>query len=174
MPNFQDAKHQKEKGELLGKDGIKDNTKEMQEAEYMYINKIQRWAKNQVTSSKSSRKIADMINSVLVKRGEVDKKGKQISVHFTTVNNYLKEYFGRPRKIRKVFYLSEKQKKKRLDFCEAILNRHLKPEQIFFTDESKVELGSFTRDSIRLDPEKKKWDQETYKLINRPQKKFEE
>ena len=43
----------------------------------------------------------------------------------------------------------------------------MKPEQIFFTDESKVELGSFTRDSIRLD-------QETYNLINRPQKKFEE
>ena len=34
MPNFQDAKHQKGKSELLGKDRIKDNTKEMQEAEW--------------------------------------------------------------------------------------------------------------------------------------------
>ena len=38
---------------------------------------------------------------------EVDKKGNQISVHYTTVNNYLKEYFGKPRKIRKVFFLTK-------------------------------------------------------------------
>ena len=66
-------------------------------------------------------------------------------MHYTTVNNYIKEYFGTPRKIRKVFYLSESQKKKRFDFCESILKKNkLKSEQIFFTDESKVELGSFT------------------------------
>ena len=90
----------------------------------MYINRIQRWTKKSSYQFKElQRTIEDMIDSVLVKRGEVDKKGKQISVHFTNVNNYLKEYFGRPRKIRKVFYLSEKQKKKRLDFSEAILKR---------------------------------------------------
>ena len=59
------------------------------------------------------------------------------------------------------------------DLCEEILQKMKKPEQMIFMDESNVELGSFTKDSIRLDPEKKKWDQETYKLINRPQKKFE-
>ena len=92
-------------------------------------------------------------------------------MHYTTVNNYIKEYFGTPRKIRKVFYLSESQKKKRFDFCESILKKKkLKSEQIFFTDESNVELGSFTRDSIRLEPEKKIWDKETYELINRQQK----
>ena len=64
------------------------------------------------SSAKSSRKIEDIINSVLVKRGKLDKRGKQINVQYTTVNNYLKEYFGRPRKIRKVFYLSEKSNKK--------------------------------------------------------------
>ena len=95
-----------------------------------------------------------MINSILLKRGEHDKRGNQITIHYTTVNNYLKEYFRRPRKIRKIFYLSEKQKKKIFDFCESILKKKLKPEQIFFTDESKVELGSFTRNSIRLDPGK--------------------
>ena len=44
-----------------------------------------------------------MINSILDKKREVDKNGKRVSVNFTTINNYLKEYFGKPSKIRKVF-----------------------------------------------------------------------
>ena len=54
-----------------------------------------------------------------------------------------------------------------------ILNKKIKPEQIFFSDESEIELGSFTNDSIKLDPQKQKWNEETYNLINRKQKKFE-
>ena len=138
-----------------------------------YIKKIQKWATNKTTSLRSSRKISYMINSVLEKKGEVDKKGKKLSIHFTTVNNYLKEYFGRPKKIRKVFYLSDIQKKKRCDFCQKILAKKLKPEQIFFTDESKVELGPFTHDYIRLDPNLNRLDKKTYDLLNRPTKKFE-
>ena len=57
-------------------------------------------------------------------------------------------------------------------FCQAILDKKLRPEQIFFTDESKVDLGPFTNDLIHLDP-KKKFDEDTYKLMNRPTKKFE-
>ena len=101
-----------------------------------------------------------------------DKKGKTLSVHFTTVNNYLKEYLGKPRKLRKVFYLSTEHVEKRCEFCRMILDKKLKPEQIFFTDESKVDLGPFTNDLIRISP-KKKLDEEIYKLINRPTKKFE-
>ena len=138
-----------------------------------YIKKIQKWATNKTTSLRSSRKISYMINSVLEKKGEVDKKGKKLSIHFTTVNNYLKEYFGRPKKIRKVFYLSDIQKKNRCDFCQKILAKKLKPEQIFFTDESKVELGPFTHDYIRLDPNLNRLDKKTYDLLNRPTKKFE-
>jgi len=106
----------KEKVSYWARTDIKTTHKRRKKLNDIYINRIQRWAKNQVTSSRSSRKIADMINSVLLKKGELDKKGKPISVHYTTVNNYLKEYFGTPRKIRKVFYLSESQKKKRFDF----------------------------------------------------------
>ena len=54
-----------------------------------------------------------------------------------------------------------------------ILDKKIKPEKIFFSDESKIEFGSFTNDSIRLDPQKQKWNEETYNLINRKQKKFE-
>ena len=61
---------------------------------------------------------------------------------------------------------------KRKKFCKMILDRHIKAEQMFFSDESKIELGSFTRDSIRLDPQKK-IDSDRYNLLNRQQKKFE-
>ena len=40
-----------------------------------------------------------MINSLLNKLNEVDRKGRPFTVHYTIVNNYLKEYYGKPRKI---------------------------------------------------------------------------
>ena len=42
----------------------------------------------------------------------------------------------------------------RKKFCRIILDKHIKAEQIFFSDESKIEHGPFTRDLIRLDPQK--------------------
>ena len=48
---------------------------------------------NKVTSQRNFRKIAAIINSILTKKTEVDSKGRQISVHYTIVNNYLKGYF---------------------------------------------------------------------------------
>ena len=51
-----------------------------------------------------------------------------------------------------------------------ILEKDLKPEQIFFTDESKVELGTFTHDYIRLSPDID--NDKKYELLNRPTKKF--
>ena len=53
------------------------------------------------------------------------------------------------------------------------MERGIKAEQIFFTDESNIQLGAFTNDYIRLDPNKKPWDESTYELINRPTRKFE-
>ena len=43
---------------------------------------------------------------------------------------------------------------KRKKFWKMIPDKKIKAEQMFFSDESKIELGSFTRDSIRLDPKK--------------------
>ena len=60
-----------------------------------------------------SRKIANKINSVLRKRNEVDKKGKSITVHYTTINNYLK--------IRNVFYMSNEKKRKGSNFTKGFL-----------------------------------------------------
>ena len=75
----------------------------------VYIQAIQKWATDKVTSLMSSRTIAYKINSLLKKKNEVDNKGRPLSIHYTTVNNYLKQYFGKPRKIRKVFFLSKEQ-----------------------------------------------------------------
>ena len=52
------------------------------------------------------------------------------------------------------------------------MDKKFKPEQLFFTDESKIDLGPFTNDAIRLDPQTK-WDKNTYSLINRPKRKVE-
>ena len=54
-----------------------------------------------------------MINSVLIKRNEVDDEGKLITISYIIINNYLKDYYGKPKKIRKD-YLSEDQMKKKV------------------------------------------------------------
>ena len=140
----------KEKVWYWSKTEIKEFQIKKKKLKDIYIQAIQKWANNKVTSQRSSRKIAAMINSVLANLKEVDKKGRPLTVHFTTVNNYLKEYFGRPRKIRKVFFLSQKQKIKRKEFCQMVLDKKIRPEQIFFTDESLIDLGSFSHDLIRF------------------------
>ena len=121
----------------------------------------------------SSRIIAYRLNNLLRKRNELDSNNKVMTVHYTTINKYLREYYGKPLKIRKVFFLSNEQMTKRKKFCEMVLNKKYKPQQIFFSDETKIELGPYTNDYIRLDPTKKEWDDEKYNLINRPKKKFE-
>ena len=142
-----------------------------------YINKIINLAKNKTTSQMSSKKIAAILNSVFAKRKELDKNGKPLSIHFNTICNYLREFYGKPRKIRKAFYLSKEQMIKRVDFCRMILARNLDPQCIFFTDECKIDLSPYTKDSIRLEPETKtklkSGDLSVYNLINRQQKKFE-
>ena len=126
----------------------------------------------------SCRKISVMINSILRKRNEVDNRNNPITISYRTKNNYLKEYYGKPKKIRKAFYLSEDQMKKRVQFCEEMLKRGVNFNNIMFTDECKVSLSSYTNDWIRLEPEIQKklknGEKEPYELINRSIKKFED
>ena len=143
----------------------------------VYIERIIKWARNKTTSTMSSRKICTMINSVLNKRNEVDYKKRPISISYRTISNYLKEHYGRPKKIRRAFYLTEDQMKKRVEFCENILYKNIDFKEIMFTDECKVSLSCYTNDWIRLDPDMKKklkqGEKDAYELINRPSKKFE-
>ena len=102
----------KEKVSYWARHEIKNSQRKSKKLKDIYIDTIKKWANNKVTSAMSSRKIANKINNLLIKRNEVDKNGKQLTIHYTTVNNYLKEHFGKPRRIRKVFFLSEEDKKK--------------------------------------------------------------
>ena len=141
-----------------------------------YVDKIVKLARNKTTSTMSCRKIARIINTSFSKRN-IMQNGKPLNISFKTVSNYLKEVYGKPKKIRKVFYLNESQKKKRLEFCRKILEKGIDPKSIMFTDECKFDLGAYTRDWIRLDSESQKklkdGDLDVYDLINRPTRKFE-
>ena len=57
----------------------------------------------------------------LRKRNEVDKRRKPISFHYTTVNNYFKQYFGKHRKIRKVFLCLMNIERKESNFAKGFL-----------------------------------------------------
>ena len=116
-------------------------------------------------------KISFIINEEL-KRDKIDS-----TISKSTVLRTLRKEFGRPRKIKKTFHLTEKQKKQRMDFCKNIIKKGINGDNIFFSDETKIEMGSYIRDSIRLSRNSKnklkKGEQEIFDLINRPQKKFE-
>ena len=62
----------------------------------------------------SSKRIVSIIITDLERDASNRKDPKKI--HFSTVCRYLKELYGRQRKIRKSFYLSEEQKEKHLAF----------------------------------------------------------
>ena len=119
-----------------------------------------------------------MIKNVLQRKSETDSSGKIISITYKTVNNILKKHYGRPKKIRKVFYLSKKDKDQRYQFCQSILQRNINYDEILFTDESKISMGSYTHDYIRLAPldqkKLKEGKRDIYTLLNRPQHKFEQ
>ena len=97
-----------------------------------------------------SRKIAEIINRELKNNNIRDSKERTLTIEKTAVNRYLKNALGKPRKVRPVFYLSDDQKKERVKFCENILNKKIKGEHIFFTDETKIDMAPFLNDSIRL------------------------
>ena len=142
-----------------------------------YMKKIIDLAQNQTTSAMSSRKICAIINAELEAKNILDCHNKPLEIHRSTVCAYLKEYYGKPKKIRKTFFLSQEQMKKREEFCQMILDRKINYDQIMFTDECIIDLSSYTNDSIRLTPEAKEQlkngDKQVYELINRPTRKFE-
>ena len=105
-----------------------------------YIKDICKMAKGKTTSEMGSKKIANLINETLRKNKVLDSRGKIITVSFKTICRYLKDQLGTPRKIRKCFYLTEKQKEERVQFCKDILSRVLSYKDIMFTDETKIEL----------------------------------
>ena len=134
-------------------------------------------AEDKLTSDMGSRKIAEIINKELKDNNVRDSKGRILTIEKTAVNRYLKNALGRPRKVRQVFFLNDDQKKEMVKFCEDILKKKIRGEHIFFTDETKIDMAPFLNDSIRLSLENQKklknGEEEAFKLINKPEKKFE-
>ena len=77
------------------------------------IELIRKMAENKTTTEMSSRKIADKMNKLFESEGRMNAKEKKFKIGKSTICKYLINDFGRPRKIRKVFALSEKNKKKK-------------------------------------------------------------
>ena len=72
-------------------------------------------------------------------------------------DNYKQKIFELVKyKIKKIFFLNKKQRDERVKFCKMILEKEIKGEQIFFTDETKIEMGAYINDHIRLPKNSKK------------------
>ena len=77
----------------------------------------------------SNSKITSLVN----KKHEKDKV--KISVSKSTVCRYLKKKFAkRTRKVKKVFFLIENQKKQWVEFCQMMINKRISGDMILFTD----------------------------------------
>ena len=62
--------------------------------------------------------IAMIINKKLKKDNVLDKNGKLITITKSQVNRILKKKYGKPLKVRKVFYLNEESKKRDWNFAK--------------------------------------------------------
>ena len=167
----------KQKVSYWAKTPIKYEIKRRTKLDEKYKKRIVELAEDKLTSDMGSRKIAAIINKELKENNVRDSRGNILTIEKTAVNKYLKKALGKPRKVRRVFYLNDVQKKERVKFCENILNRRIRGDQILFTDETKIDLAPFLNDSIRLsikNQEKlKQGDEEAFKLVNKAEKKFE-
>ena len=86
-----------------------------------YIDKIYEMASNKTTREMPGGLIAIKINNMLKNDNVLDKNGKLLTITKSQVNRILKDKYGKPIKVRKVFYLNETAKKKRLEFCKKIV-----------------------------------------------------
>ena len=105
---------------------IKTEIKRKTKLDEKEINMLVTIAENQTTSERGSRKLADMMNKKLKEQGKKKTVGK------STICTYLKKRNIKLRKFKRVFALNEVQKKKRLEYCQAILKKKSK-EKIFFS-----------------------------------------
>ena len=101
-------------------------------------------AENQTTSNMGSRKIAILMNK------KFKDEGRDLTISHMTSCRILNKNLGKPRKIKKVFSINNKKKQERIKYCNKILELKLKGKDIFFTDESIMDLSPFVNEKIRL------------------------
>ena len=78
-----------------------------------FIQKICELAENKTTSEMSSRKIASIINEDLKTNNILDINKKPIKISNVTAYSYMNQLSGRPRRIRRVFYLTKEKNEKK-------------------------------------------------------------
>ena len=102
----------RQKVNYWAKNPIKSEQKRRRKLGDKYIKEIISLAENKTTSSMSSNKISNIINKKL------KEDGTNLSITKMTVCRILNKELGKPRKIKRVFYLSKKNKKKELNFVK--------------------------------------------------------
>ena len=132
------------------------------------IKQLIQMAENKTTAEASSRKLAREINKKLEERG--------ISIGKSTICTYLNDGLGKPRSIRPVFALNDKQREKRVTYCQKLIDKGILGKNIFFTDETQIKCSFAKNKQIRLSKENikklKKGDPEVLKLMEREEEKF--
>ena len=117
------------------KNGIQNKGTRKRKLDEKYLKYIEGLARHKTTSFMGARKITSIINKRLAREGVKykigKKKGKILTIGKTMVTEFLKEKFGAPRKLKKVFYLDERQRGKRLEFCKQMIEKQIKGEDIF-------------------------------------------
>ena len=130
------------------------------------INILVKWAKDKpIMEKKVSAKNIQMKFNKLPKKFKEKNMSKKISL--STTNRMLNKYIGKPKVIRKVFYMKPIDKNLRVQFCKFMKDKNIGPENIFFTDESvfplyaymnkgtnKIRLSRKTRRKLRSGDEK--------------------
>ena len=77
------------------------------------INELVEMAENKTTSIASSRKLAK------------DMKRKGLTISQSSICTYLNERLGKPRKIKPVFSLNDKNKNKRVLYCQKLIDNNI-------------------------------------------------
>ena len=114
---------------------------------------------------KISAKNIQMKFNKLLKKFKEKKMKKNISL--STANRMLNKYIGKPKVIRKVFYMKPIDKILRVQFCKFMKENNIGPENIFFAVESvfplyaylnkgtnKIRLSKKTRRNLKSGDEK--------------------
>ena len=142
------------------------------------INMIIKWAKDKPIMEKkvSAKNIQRRFNRLPKKLKE---KKKQKIISLSTANRVLNQFIGKPRVIRKVFFLKPSDKLLRVRFCKFMKENNLGPENIFFTDESIFPLTAYMNkgtNKIRLSKKTrrklKSGDENSINLVTRQHHKF--
>ena len=112
----------RQKVNYWAKNPIKTEQKRKRKLGDKYIKEIISLAENKTTSS---NKISNIINKKL------KEDGTNLSITKMTVCRILNKELGKPMKIKRVFYLSKKNKIKRVEFCKKMIEK-ICQEKIYY------------------------------------------